>query len=54
MTAVSSEPAPIVSREELEAFRNAVRESGMGRLIQDERVSWDEAKNEFRGFEIVG
>jgi len=41
------------SREELEAFRQAIPEAGMGSLIRDEAVSWDEAKNEFRGFEIA-
>jgi len=39
--------------EELEAFRQAIRESGLDHFIQKEDVSWDEAKNEFRGFEIV-
>ena len=41
------------AREELEAFRQAIRESGLDHFIQKEDVSWDEAKNEFRGFEIV-
>lgn len=40
-------------REELEAFRQAVRDSGLGRLIRTEDVTWTEAGNEFRGFEIV-
>jgi acylphosphatase len=39
--------------EELEAFRRAIRECGLGPLIRDERVVWSEAKGEFRGFEIV-
>ena len=39
--------------DELAAFRQAIRESGLGNLIRDESVSWNEAKNEFRGFEIV-
>ncbi len=38
---------------ELEALRLAVQESGLGSLIRDEQVAWGEAKNEFRGFEIV-
>ena len=38
---------------ELQAFVQAVRESGMEHFIQKEDVSWGEAKNEFRGFEIV-
>jgi acylphosphatase len=40
-------------REELEAFRQAVRDSGLGRLIRTEDVTWTEAGNELRGFEIV-
>jgi acylphosphatase len=40
-------------QEELEAFRQGIRESGLEHFIQDERVIWSEAKNEFRGFEIV-
>ena len=40
--------------EELEAFRTAVRESGLNRLIRTEDVSWSEVAGEFRGFEIVG
>jgi len=39
--------------DELQAFRQAIRESGMEHFIQKEDVSWGEAKNEFRGFEIV-
>ena len=40
--------------DELQAFVQAIRESGMEHFIQKEDVSWGEAKNEFRGFEIVG
>ena len=39
--------------DELQAFLKAIRESGMDHFIQNEDVSWGEAKNEFRGFEIV-
>ena len=39
--------------DELQAFVQAIRESGMEHFIQKEDVSWGEAKNEFRGFEIV-
>ena len=39
--------------DELEAFRQAVRESGLGHFIKKEDVNWGEDKNEFRGFEIV-
>lgn len=40
-------------REELEAFREGVRESGLGPFISDEKVAWEDAKGEFRGFEIT-
>jgi len=40
-------------KEELEAFRQAVRESGMEHFVEDEVVNWSEPSNEFRGFEIV-
>jgi acylphosphatase len=41
------------AKDELGAFRQAIRESGMDHFIRQEAVSWAEAKNEFRGFEIV-
>lgn len=40
-------------REELEAFRAALLAAGLAGFIRDERVSWADAKNEFRGFEIA-
>jgi acylphosphatase len=40
-------------REELEAFRAAVRNAGLSSFVHDENVNWSEAQNEFRGFEIV-
>lgn len=40
-------------REELEAFRGAIRDSGLAGFIRDENVSWSDAKNDIRGFEIV-
>jgi acylphosphatase len=40
-------------REELEAFRTAVREAGLEHFIRNEEISWGEATGEFRGFEIV-
>jgi len=40
-------------KAELEAFRQAIRESELGHFIEDEKVSWEEAQNEFSGFEIV-
>ncbi|MGP8200333.1 MAG: acylphosphatase [Limisphaerales bacterium] len=41
------------AREELEAFLQAVRDSDVGRFIRQEQTLWHEAKNEFRGFEIM-
>jgi acylphosphatase len=40
-------------REELDAFRQAIRESGLGRQIQREEELWGPAIGGFRGFEIV-
>ena len=40
-------------KDELEAFREAIRESGLGHFIQKEEVGWGDAQQEFRGFEIV-
>lgn len=40
-------------REELDAFRQAVRESGLGGLIQREDEIFGSAAGGFRGFEIV-
>lgn len=41
------------AREELNAFRQAIRESGLESFIQDEEVTWGDPDNNFRGFEIV-
>jgi acylphosphatase len=41
------------AKDELEAFRQAIRESGLAHFIRQEDVTWQEASNEFRGFEIV-
>ena len=41
------------TREELEAFRAALRDAGLKPFIRDESVSWGTAQHEFRGFEIV-
>jgi acylphosphatase len=38
---------------ELEAFREAIRESELGHFIKKEEVSWGEAGNELRGFQIL-
>ncbi len=41
------------AQDELEAFRQAILESGLRHFIQKEEASWNEARNDFRGFEIV-
>jgi acylphosphatase len=40
-------------RAELEAFQEAVRDSGLAGFIRDETVDWATATGEFKGFEIV-
>jgi acylphosphatase len=40
-------------RDELEAFRQAIRESGLEHFIRNEEVAWSESRGEFRGFEIA-
>jgi len=40
-------------RSELEEFRKAIRECGLGPMIRNEDVTWAEATGGFRGFEIV-
>jgi acylphosphatase len=39
-------------RAELAAFRDAIRGAGLAGFINREEVSWNEAQNEFHGFEI--
>lgn len=41
------------TEKELKAFLAAVRDSGLGPMIRDEKIAWSEATNEFRGFEIL-
>ena len=41
-------------RAELEAFAQAIRESGVGALIKQETIAWQPAAGGLRGFEIVG
>jgi acylphosphatase len=41
------------AREELEAFRHAIREAGLAGFIRDEKVEWSGAQNEFTGFAVV-
>jgi len=38
---------------ELAAFHTALHDAGLAGFIRDEQVMWADAKNEFRGFEIV-
>ncbi len=39
--------------KELEAFRQAIRDSGLGPLIRDEKVQWAPARGDLRGFQIL-
>ncbi len=39
--------------DELKAFRQAIHDEGLEHFIRQEDLSWSEANNEFRGFEIV-
>jgi acylphosphatase len=41
-------------RTELEAFRLAIRESGVGSGIRGEKAAWTAAGGGMRGFEIIG
>ena len=41
-------------KEEITAFLQAIRESGLGPHIRDEEVAWSEPSGAFRGFEILG
>ena len=40
-------------REELEAFRAAIRDAGLNHFIRDEQVAWSGAQQGSHGFEIV-
>jgi acylphosphatase len=40
-------------RPELEAFREAIRDSGLGSLVRQEAPAWAAASGGYRGFEIV-
>jgi acylphosphatase len=40
-------------KDELDAFRQAIREAGLAHFIRQEEAGWSEASGEFRGFEIV-
>jgi acylphosphatase len=41
------------AKEELEAFRQAIRDSGLEHFIRAEEARWGEPTSGFRGFEIV-
>jgi len=41
------------AQAELEAFLVELHGAGLAGFIRDEQVIWADAKNEFRGFEIV-
>lgn len=41
------------TKDELEAFRQEIRASGLGHFITNEQAAWTEPADEFRGFEIV-
>ncbi len=41
------------AKGELEAFRQAIRDEGLGHFINDEDVRWSDASSQFRGFEIA-
>jgi acylphosphatase len=40
-------------RSELDAFRAAIRDSGLAGFIRDENVTWSDAQNDIRGFQII-
>lgn len=41
------------TKEELEAFQQAIRESEVGGFVRDQQMSWQPANGALRGFEIV-
>ena len=41
------------ARDELDAFRQGIRDAGLDHFIHKEDITRIDAKNEFRGFEIV-
>jgi acylphosphatase len=40
------------TQEELDAFRQAVRDSGLEHFIRNEEISWGESQGQLRGFQI--
>ncbi|MDB6109773.1 MAG: acylphosphatase [Pedosphaera sp.] len=41
------------TKDELKAFQQGIRESELGHFIRKEDVTWSDAQELFRGFEIV-
>jgi len=41
------------TQAEMQEFQRAIQDSEVSRFIRKEVVFWSEAKNEFRGFEII-
>lgn len=41
-------------RSELDAFRQAIRDAGLGSLVRAEEVFWEPAQGDLRGFVIAG
>lgn len=41
------------SRHEIDAFRQAIRESGLGPLIREERATESQARGDLKGFQIL-
>lgn len=42
------------ARPELEAFQQAIRDSGLGCFIRHEETHWEQAEGNLRGFQIAG
>jgi acylphosphatase len=42
------------AKDELKVFLEAIRDSGMGHFIRDEKATWSAPTGEFRGFQIAG
>ena len=41
------------AHSELEEFRQAIRDAGVGPMIRNESVQWSEARGDLRGFQIL-
>jgi acylphosphatase len=42
------------NEDELAEFRKSIRNAGLQHFIKNEELTWAEAENTFRGFEITG